>query len=80
MGVSSLDTIMKLNNEELQVAQRIDNYFRCNDMSFREKVFQAMLITRHELEAHHFGNEYERQRILQFAQVLDGLLQKTVWK
>jgi hypothetical protein len=78
MGVSTLDTIMKLNNEELQVIQRIDNYFRCSDMSFPEKVFQAMLITRHELEAHHFGNEYERQRVMQFARILDGLLQKTV--
>jgi hypothetical protein len=36
-----------------------------------------MLITSHELEGHHFGNEYERQRVMQFARVLDGLLQKT---
>lgn len=73
-----MDNIWQLNGEELQVAQRINNYFRCSDMSFREKVFHAMLIARHELEAHHFGNEYERQRVQQFAQVLDGLLQKTM--
>lgn len=78
MGVSSLFNTLQLNGEEFQVAKRIDNYFKCSDMSFREKVFHAMLITRHELEAHHFGNEYERQRVMLFAQVLDGLLQKTV--
>jgi hypothetical protein len=78
MGVSSLFNTLQLNGEEIQVAKRIDNYFKCRDMSFREKVFHAMLITRHELEAHHYGNEYERQRVMQFARVLDGLLQKTV--
>jgi len=73
-----MNSFMPLSGEELQVAQRIDNYFKYSDMSFREKVFHAILIARHELEGHHFCNEYERQKILQFARVLDCLLQKTV--
>lgn len=73
-----MNKLWSLNNEELQVARRLEDYFRSSDMTFREKVFHAILIARYELEGHHFSNEYERQRILEFARVLDRLLQKTV--
>ncbi len=70
--------ILHLSGEELQIAKRIDNYFKYCDMSFRDKVFHTILIAQYELEGHHFSNEYERQRILQFIRVSDDLLQKTV--
>lgn len=73
-----MNKLLPLSGEELQVAHRLEDYFRSSDMTFQEKVFHAILIARHELEGHHFGNEYERQRILEFARVLDRLWQKTV--
>lgn len=70
--------VTQLSGEELQVAQRIEDYFKSSNMPFREKVFHAILITRYELEAHHFSNELEHQKILEFARVLDCLQQKII--
>jgi hypothetical protein len=73
-----MDKLISFNNEELQVARRLEDYFSSSDMTFREKVFHALLIARYELEGHHFSNELERQKIMDFARVLDCLLQKTI--
>jgi len=73
-----MNHLCSLNNEELEVARRLEDYFRSSDMTFREKVFHAILIAQHELEGHHFTNEYERQRIMEFTRVLERLLDKII--
>jgi len=67
---------LNLTCEEKQVARKIDNYFKPGDMSFREKIFNALLIAQNELECHHFSTERERLQILHFKNTLDSLRQK----
>ncbi|MGI5912252.1 MAG: hypothetical protein ACOX6E_06720 [Syntrophomonadaceae bacterium] len=73
-----MDRLNQLSAEEIAVAQRIESYFKSSSMTFQEKVFHAILITRYELEAKHFSDEHEYQRILEFARVLDRLKQKFI--
>lgn len=65
-----------LTNEEQQVAYRVDQYFKSPSMTIQEKLFNALLIAQLELDEENFGSENERKKIVQFKNVLDGLLQK----
>ncbi|MGE5389929.1 MAG: hypothetical protein ACM3PE_02585 [Deltaproteobacteria bacterium] len=65
-----------LNKEEYRVAQRVDRYFKSNDMSFQDKLFHAMLIAQYDLEGHHYANDEERVRIARFKNIVDRLLHK----
>ncbi|MGI6467463.1 MAG: hypothetical protein ACOX0Q_00255 [Syntrophomonadaceae bacterium] len=60
--------------EEISVARRLEQYFSHADMDFREKVFQAQLIARYELECGQPATESERMRIMTFMDTLD-----TIW-
>lgn len=66
----------QLTLEEKLVAKKIDKYFQTSDMDFKEKIFNAILIAQHELDAHYFSDEYEKQKILHFKNVLESLLEK----
>lgn len=68
--------LQQLNKEEYQVANRVERYFKSNDMSFQDKVYNAMLIAQYELEGHHYSSDEERTKIARFKTVLDRLLQK----
>ncbi|WP_157049037.1 hypothetical protein [Syntrophomonas palmitatica] len=67
---------LQLSREEFQVAHRIERYFKSDNMTFQDKIFNARLIAQHELEAQYFGNEEERRRILEFKGILDSLMYK----
>lgn len=71
-----MDTTTGLTLEEQKVAEQIDRYFLSSRMTYREKLFHALLIAQHDLEAHHFSSEDERQRILKYIMVLQGMLSK----
>ncbi|MGI6453789.1 MAG: hypothetical protein ACOX0E_10075 [Syntrophomonadaceae bacterium] len=64
------------NYKEQRIVMKLDEYFKGKNMSFSEQVFNALLIASHDLEAHHFSNENERLRILEFKQVLENLWHK----
>jgi hypothetical protein len=65
-----------LSQQELNIVRKIDEYISIDNMSFQEKLFQALLIAQYELEAQYYGNEYEKQRIIKFRDTLIGLLHK----
>lgn len=65
-----------LSKEEEQVARKVEVYFKPGDMTFREKVFNALLIAQYDLEAQHFSNEKQYARLMQFKSILDSLWQK----
>ena len=65
-----------LSREEFKIARRIDRYFKSDQMSFQDKIFNARLIVLHELEAQYFGSEEEKRRILEFKGLLDSLMFK----
>lgn len=67
---------MKLSEEEKYVVQKLNSYFKPGNMSFEERVFNALLITRYDLEAHHFSNDKQRRTLIKYQNVLDGLLKK----
>lgn len=69
-----------LSLEEKKVFRRIEEYFKSPAMTLQDKIFNALLIAQHELEAQHFGSESERLQIIQFQQTLDSLLQKMACK
>lgn len=69
-------SVQCLNNEEFSVAQQIDRYFKSNDMTFQDKLFNAMLIAQYELEGHHYAGDEERKKIARFKRIVDGLLHK----
>lgn len=66
----------KLTLEEKLVAKRIEKYFQASNMPFKDKIFNAILIAQHELDAHYFSDESEREKILHFKAILDSLLEK----
>lgn len=67
---------MALSQEEEKIARKVDGYIKVDTMSFREKIFHALLITQHELEVQYFSNEEQRRKLLQFKVTLDSLWQK----
>ncbi|QGT99564.1 hypothetical protein SYNTR_0971 [Candidatus Syntrophocurvum alkaliphilum] len=69
-------TAGKLSFEEEKVAKRVETYFKSKEMTLHEKLFNAMLIAQHDLEAHNFANEDERMKIIHFKKVVDSLLKK----
>lgn len=71
-----MNPLSNLSQEELNVARKIDEYFKPDHMSFQEKLFNALLIAQHELEAEYYGNEFEKSRILEFRDTLLLLLNK----
>ncbi len=71
-----MDIIKNMTIEEKLITKRLDKYFKNSNMSLKDKVFNALLIAQHELEAHHFTSETEKQRIIHFKVALDGLFEK----
>jgi len=71
-----MNTPLWLTREEKQVAEQVNKYFLSNRMTFQEKLFHALLIAQHDLEAHYFGTEDERQRLIRYISVLDGMLSR----
>lgn len=69
-------SVHNMNHKEQRIARHIDKYFKSADMSFYDKLFNAMLIAQHELEGHHFSSEKERQKIIEFTSIIDSLLKK----
>ncbi len=71
-----MNTHRYLSREEFNVARRIERYFKSDNMSFQDKIFNARLIAQYELEAQYFSNEEEKRRILEFKGILDRLMFK----
>ena len=71
-----MNTTYWLTLEEQKVAEQVDRYFRSSRMTFREKLFHALLIAQHDLEAQHFCSEDERQRLILYIDILDTMLSK----
>lgn len=71
-----MDTTFWLSNEEKKVAEQVDRYFISSRMTLADKVFHALLIAQHDLEAHHYCSEDEHQRLLQYINILQGILYK----
>lgn len=71
-----MNTPFWLTLEEKIVAEQVDRYFISDRMTFQEKLFHALLIAQHDLEAHHFCSEDERQRLVRYIGVLDGMLSR----
>ncbi|HOQ08832.1 MAG TPA: hypothetical protein PLG09_01760 [Syntrophomonadaceae bacterium] len=71
-----MDTSSWLSLEEKKVAEQVDKYFHSSRMTFPEKLFHALLIAQHDLEAHHYCSEDEHQRLLQYINILQGILSK----
>lgn len=67
--------IQNFSIEEIEVIRKLDRYFT-SDMDFREKVFHALLIAQHDLEAHHYSSEHEKAKICTFHDILLNLLHK----
>lgn len=66
----------ELTHEEQAIAIRVNQYFSCTEMNFRDKLQQAVLIAQHELDSHNFCSEAEKARITKFMDVIHSLLQK----
>lgn len=68
--------MLNLTEEEKQVAQRVQTYFKSDEMNFKEKLFNACLIAQHELDSHQFSNEYELRNIVHFKETVDKIMAK----
>lgn len=71
-----MNTTYWLTLEEQKVAEQVERYFRSSRMTFREKLFHALLIAQHDLEAQHFCSEDERQRLILYIDILETMLSK----
>ncbi|HQA49956.1 MAG: hypothetical protein ACOX6F_02170 [Syntrophomonadaceae bacterium] len=74
--VLKINTSFWLTLEEKKIAEQVDRYFISNRMTFQEKLFHALLIAQHDLEAQHFCTEDERQRLIRYIRVLDSMLSR----
>lgn len=71
-----MNTTYWLTLEEQKVAERVERYFRSSRMTFREKLFHALLIAQHDLEGQHFCSEDERQNLILYIEILESMLSK----
>ncbi len=71
-----MDIIENMTFEEKLITKKLNKYFKSSSMSLKDKVFNALLIAQHELEAQHFSNEMEKQKIIHYKVTLDNLLEK----
>lgn len=67
---------LQLNPEELHIARRVESYFGCTEMDFRDKVFHARLIAQYDLDARHYSNEMQRIKITRFLSTLNAIWDK----
>ena len=67
---------LNLNEEEKYLLQKVNNYFKPVNMSFEERVFNALLITSHDLEAHHFSTDKQHRTLIKYQTVLGRILKK----
>ncbi|MEN6389391.1 MAG: hypothetical protein ABFD04_03175 [Syntrophomonas sp.] len=65
-----------LNRDELMILERLNHYFKSNQMTTREKARAARLIAEHDLESQQYGSEKERQIVLFFYKTLEKLVDK----
>lgn len=68
--------VNSLSNEEQQIINRVDRYFKSSSMTMQDKLFNAILIAQLELEEQNFSNETEKLRITHFMNILECLLKK----
>jgi hypothetical protein len=73
-------SIEQLSREEKIVYYRVNEYFKSPAMTLQDKIINAQLIAQHELEEQNFTNDVERQKIVQFYNTLDSLLNKLLTK
>lgn len=66
----------RLDRDELMILERLNHYFKSNQMTTREKARAARLIAEHDLESQHYSSETERQTLLFFYHTLEKLLDK----
>ncbi len=71
-----MSRVLNLSEEETHIVQKINNYFKPGDMSLEERVFNALLITRYDLEAQHFSTDKQKYTLIKYQKILDGLLKK----
>lgn len=66
----------QFDRDERMILERLNRYFKSNQMTTKEKARAARLIAEHELDSQQYSNERERQTILFFYHTLDKLLNK----
>lgn len=66
----------RLDRDELMILERLNRYFKSNQMTTKEKARAARLIAEHELDSQQYSSEKERQTILFFYMTLEKLLDK----
>jgi hypothetical protein len=67
---------MEFTSAEQEAVKKVENYFKCKDMTLQEKLFHALLIAQHDLEAMNFTSPMEEVKILEFKHTVNNLLLK----
>ncbi|MEA1962294.1 MAG: hypothetical protein U9N81_13685 [Bacillota bacterium] len=65
-----------LTHEEQLIANRVNHYFKCPEMSMKDKLYHAILIAQHDLDSHSFCGEAEKNRLTHYKNLLDNIWQK----
>lgn len=71
-----MNTAIEFTLVEQEAVNKIENYFKCKEMTLQEKLFHALLIAQHDLELHNYTNKTEEIKIIEFKLTIDSLLLK----
>ncbi len=71
-----MSSLAPFSSEEIQVLERINNYFKSTNMTIKDKVRAAFIIAEHELDSEQYGSAKEHENILFFYQTLGKVINK----
>lgn len=67
---------LEFTSAEQEALSKVDNYFKCKDMTLQEKLIHALLIAQHDLEVENFTSSTEEVKIIEFKHTVNSLLLK----
>jgi hypothetical protein len=71
-----LHSAMEFTRAEQEAVNKVENYFKSKNMTLQEKLFHALLIAQHDLDAMNFTSPVEEVKISEFKQTINNLLCK----
>lgn len=71
-----MNSALEFTSAEIEALNKVENYFKCKDMTLQEKLIHALLIAQHDLEVVNFTNPMEEVKIIEFKHTVNNVLLK----
>lgn len=71
-----MNSAPEFTSAEKEALSKVENYFKCKDMTLQEKLIHALLIAQHDLEVVNYTSPIEEVKIIEFKHTVNNLLIK----